>query len=248
MKAKRILQIVFLTLAVVLVIGYWIGSLVWVHTQQKDGVCNAVEMQLLDEDQRQYVTKNELAQMLQAKGIYPVGKRINSVLTDSIERTLEHHPMIRTAECYLTTDDNMRILLTQRVPVVKVSTETETYYVDTDHRLMPARAAITTPTLVVSGRVGPRMASEEIADFAIWLQSNKYWRERIKHIDVRSKRDIVLLRQDIHGTLMPVRLGELHDYEKKLDKLRIFMENEVPDQPQYREIDLRYKDQVIGRK
>ena len=47
-----------------------------------------------------------------------------------------------------------------------------------------------------------------------------------------------------------ILLGELSGYERKLRKLRTFMEkgiNALPDKPTYKELDIRFKDQVIGR-
>ncbi len=202
---------------------------------------------IVDRAERQYVTEGELTSMLQADGLYPVGRQLNLVSLHQIEKAVVAHPMVRTAECYLTPRNEVRVRLTQRVPLLRVQTPVDAYFIDTDRRVMPARAVVQDKVLPVTGTVGVQMASGPLADFAQWLQENPYWQQRVHHIRVESPQMVYLYQR---GENMPrVAMGSMRGYEKKLAKLRVFNEHgaAATRDKNYIELDLRFKGQVIGR-
>jgi len=134
------------------------------------------------------------------------------------------------------------------VPLLRVSTQTETYFVDMDRRVMQARASVRDSVLSATGLIGVQTATTQLADFAEWLQDNRYWRARVHHVQLRSPKTACLYLRDEQ---MPrIVLGSLHGYERKLAKLRTFLENsaEAMQDKQYNELDIRFRGQVIGRK
>ena len=64
--------------------------------------CISLRYTIEDADERMYLTEGELNALLRAEGIYPVGQMMNTVSLHRIERSIGHHPMVRTAECYIT--------------------------------------------------------------------------------------------------------------------------------------------------
>ncbi len=83
--------------------------------------CPALEYIIEDQDERMYFTTAELDAMLRAEKIYPVGRTLDIGLLHRIEKAVAHHPMIRTAECYTTPRNEVRIRITQRVPLLMVA-------------------------------------------------------------------------------------------------------------------------------
>ena len=210
--------------------------------------CHSLRYIIEDREERMYLTEIELTQNLRAKGLYPVDRVVAPTTLHHIEKTIAQHPMVRTAQCYITPRGEMRIRITQRIPILRVQTPVELYFIDTDRRVMAYRESVRDKLPVVTGNVGVTMASHALADFAQWLQKNDYWRARIHHIQVQNPQLVYL---HLRGEAMPrVVLGSMRGYEQKLNKLRVFLENgsEATKDKQYREIDLRFKGQVIGRK
>jgi len=112
---------------------------------------------------------------------------------------------------------------------------------------MPIRESVTTPVLLAEGNIGERMACNELADLAVWLQESDYWRGRIRNIHVTGPKYVYLV-QEPDGTKLI--LGEVGGYVRKMRKLQKLYEN-VFDQigwQTYDEIDLRFNGQVVGRK
>ena len=210
-------------------------------------VCTGLCILMTDSLERQFVTPAELTRLLRTHELYPVGKRLNSISTEAIEDAVKLHPMVRRAECYPTSQGQIQVVLSQRIPLLKVVAESGTYYIDTDRKPMPIRQSVQSAVLIVSGHVGERMAREEIGDFAHWLKRNRYWSRHIRGMRIEDTKHIYLTQEPGEPVIL---LGELGGYERKLRKLRTFVEkglNQLPERPQYKELDIRYKDQVIGR-
>jgi len=210
--------------------------------------CASLRYIIDDAEARMYLTEGELNAMLRAEGLYPVGQTLNMVSLHRIERTIRNHPMVRTAECYLTPRSEVRIRLTQRVPLMRVQTPHEHYIIDTDRRVMQARAVVRDSVPVVTGTIGPQMAATSLADYAAWVQNDRYWCKRVHHLYVQSP---FIIYAYLRGEGKPrVVIGSIHGYERKFSKLRTFLENGAEETAgkQYRELDLRFKGQVVGRK
>lgn len=249
---SRTAKIVWQSIGIGIMASLLIAAVVWGYRMKpKTDSCVSLTYIIKDRAERMYLTENELNQLLRAEDLYPVGRPINAVSLQRIENTIQHHPMVRTAECYLTPHNEMKIRLTQRVPLVRVQTPTETYLIDTDRRVMQARAQVRDSVLVVTGNIGPQMAATQMGDFAEWLQDNAYWRKRIHHLNVQSPQRVLVYLNDENGKVKEERVlvGPMRGYEAKLAKLRTFLENsaEATKDKHYYELDVRFKGQVIGR-
>lgn len=213
--------------------------------------CRSLRYMIEDREERLYLTEIELTQLLRAKDLYPVNRVVAPTTLHQIEKTIAQHPMVRTAQCYITPRGEMKIRITQRIPLLRVQTPIEVYFIDTDRRVMAYRESVRDKVPVVTGNVGLTMASHSLADFALWLQKNDYWRPRIHHLQVQNPQMVYLYLSDQHSVISVQRvvLGPMRGYEAKLNKLRVFMEDgkEALKDKQYREIDLRFKGQVVGR-
>ncbi len=233
-------------LMAILVVGYIIGMGIWSSRRISQQPCPGLEITITDLDERQYVTVEELSLMLQGQGLYPVKKPIASISTETIERAITAHPMVRKAECYRTQAGTVCIRLSQRVPVLRVVGGDESYFVDIDRTRMPIQESVTTPVLVVEGNVGERMAKNELADLAMWIYDNPYWQEKIASVYVVNPKMVYLIQKPDETHLI---LGEVSGFRRKLGKLRTLYDKgfEQIGWRTYKEIDLRYTGQVVGR-
>ena len=239
-------RIIWTTIGVGIVAAMLITAVVWGYKMRPiDKPCASIEYIIEDRAERLYVTENELHQVLREEHLDPVGRPLDALSLYRIEKAILRHPMVRTAECYITPRNDVKVRLTQRIPLLRVQTAAETYFIDTDRKIMQARAAVRDSVLVVTGNVGTQMATSQLADFALWLQDNTYWRKRVHHLYVQNTQMVFLYAQGER-----VVLGPMRGYESKLAKLRTFNENsaEATKDKEYTELDLRFKGQVIGRK
>lgn len=245
---SRTVHIVLQSIGVAIMAGLLIAAVVSGYRMTPQGeACTALSYTIEDRAERAYLTEVELTQLLRANDLYPVGRSLAPADLHRIEKTIAHHPMVRTAECYITPRNEVRIRLTQRVPLLRVQTAVETYLIDTDRRVMQARETVRDKVPVVTGNVGVQMASHSLSDFALWLQQDEYWRAHIHHIHVQNPQMVYLY---MRGENLPrVMMGPMRDYERKLHKLRIFLENgkDALKDKHYTELDIRFRGQVVGR-
>lgn len=241
MKKKMLV----LACAILLSIGTWVVG-AWASKQPTDAVCQRLEILLCDSAQHQFVSVDELQRTLQRRALLPVGKRWDEVSCQEIEQCLLQHDMIRTAECYKTSTGDVCVRLTQRVPMLYVTTAEGSYYVDTDRRVMPVRSSIEVSVPIFKGNVSQRAATEEYFDFVCWLQDDSYWSQRITQVHVRNPKQHVLKQRHVVGDIL---LGDLQGYEQKMERLRkLYVKGfDKIGYKSYKEYDLRYQGQVVGR-
>ena len=237
---------ILIGLMAILVVGYIVGMGIWSSRRISQQPCPGLEITITDLDERQYVTVEELALMLQGKGLYPVKKPISSISTEAIERAVVAHPMVRDAECWTTQAGTVCVRLSQRIPVLLVVSGNESYYVDIDRTRMPVQESVKTPVLLVEGNVGERMATHELADLAMWIYDNPYWQEKIASVYVVNPKMVYLIQKPDETHII---LGEVSGFRRKLGKLRTLYDKgfEQIGWRTYKEIDLRYTGQVVGR-
>ena len=208
--------------------------------------CKELVCKIVDKDERLYVSEQELFTLLKQHNAYPVGEYLHRINLQHMENIIRQHPMVRTAECYTAEDGTARIRVTQRVPLLKVVTADEAYYIDTDRCKMPLRSSIRDTVPVAMGKVGFEMASTVLADFAEWVQEDDYWRARIEAIDVRLPKQVCIKQNGKQEDLM---IGDLMGYAGKLEKAEVFYRRTASmEKPHYRTLDLRYRGQVVARR
>lgn len=229
------------------VVAAMLTMAIWASHRPVETPCAWLKVEIIDSLDRRYVSSNELRQLLYREGLSPVGKQMREVSCQAIEDCLLQHDMIRSAECFKSARGGVRVRVTQRVPTLQVKSGEGNYYVDSDRKIMPARTSIEVDVPLFKGAVGKRAATEEYYDFAQWLVANRYWQSRIKHVQVHNAKHLVLAQHDGQGDII---LGDLSGYEKKMNRLHKLYSRGLDqiEHPYYREYDLRYDGQVVGRK
>lgn len=244
---KSMVKKILLTVFVVVCCGAVLVGGVWSSAQKDDSPCTAVQIVVRDSMERQFVQVDELEGYLKLYRLYPQGLLMNQIDCQAIEQCLQDHDMVRNAECYKSPLGVVRVEVTQRVPVLCVMTAEGCYYVDSDREVMPARKSVDVDLPVFRGAVSERAAKEEYYDFVEWLQGNHYWRELISDVYVQHPRYLLLTQR---GQKAKIVLGALDGYADKLARLRKLYTHGLDEieHPDYREYDLRFEGQVVGRK
>ena len=214
---------------VLLLITVYLGVAVTVFNRKPaDQVCRDVELIIKDTVYAGFVTKDEVTGILQKKGIYPVGKKMERIHTKTLENELDKHPLI---------DEILRIM----------SNNGESYYVDNKGTIMPPEAKCVARRTIVTGNVEKSFAMRDLYKFGVFLQNNPFWDAQIEQIHVLPSKDVELVpRVGDHI----VYLGKLDQFEDKLDRLKVFYKkalNEVG-WNKYSRISLEFNNQIICTK
>lgn len=228
-------------------IVYGLAVSIWASRKPVDAPCRELCITVADSAERQFVTAEDLRSYLSRAGFHLSGQPLQDIDCAAVEQCLLQHDLIRTAQCYKSPQDEVRIKVTQRVPVLYVVANDGCYYVDSDRKIMPLRASVKVDVLKLEGAVSRRAATEEYFDLAQWLAHDDYWSTRIRQVQVSNPRGIVLLQRNMAARIL---IGTLDDYPKKMNKLkRLYTHGfDITEYPSYSEYDLRFAGQVVGRK
>lgn len=241
---KETVKHIILGIALALIGGYLIFASVWFATRPKAVVCTAIEWDIRDSADYHFVTEDELNTLIHHTNLNPENLPQEQVLTQAIEACVQSHPMVRKAQCYITRQGRVIVRLTQRQPLMGVRTEGASYYIDADRLRMPLHSHEKVDVIWATGKVEESLAKKELADIVVWLQDQVRWEDRFERIDVQDKNNITL----VDTTGLKVRIGDGSQFESKMYKLHVFeMQMAKVEGKEYKELDLRYKNQVIGR-
>lgn len=239
----RIGLIVGIVVVLLLVVGAVFFSLHHHH----DLVCERVTIIITDTYHLGLIDEQNLCTYLKQKGLYPQDKVYSNINCYAIETALcDVEVMIRSVECYKTTDGEVVIHIWSREPVMEVISETARYFVDGDRRIVPYRFTDGIEFMRVRGKVDDDFASGQLFDFVQWINTDKYWRHKISNIKVLSDRKVEFYLKALPAKVL---LGDLERYEPRMRKLQtLLVERDTMELYNYSEMDLRYKAQVICRK
>lgn len=242
---KKVLYIIFATLLVAYI-------LVTVFFFAKDGrqvapVCKDVEVVIADSLEKHFLKEKEIISYLKRSNLYPLDKKGSEINTYDIESALLKNEIIESAEVVQTISGKVKIVISQKMPILRVFTSGGSFYVDKTGRTMPSALGQAIYVPVASGNIEKSFAVSDLYKFALFLQNDDFWNDQIEQIYVRSVNDIEIIpRVGSHRIL----LGSLDDYEKKLENLRLFYEQVVPKMgwEKYSVINLKYRNQIVCTK
>ena len=241
---KRIL----LSIVLLLIIAYLAMAITTFNRKSAAQTCRDIELIIKDTVYAGFITKKEVASLLDKKGISPVGKNLDRIHTKTLERELAKHPLIDRVECYKTPSGKLCIEMTQRIPILRVmSANGENYYLDNKGIVMPPDAKCVAHLAVVTGNVEKSFAMRDLYKFGVFLQKNSFWNAQIEQIHVLPDKNIELVpRVGDHV----IYLGKLDDFERKLKRVKVFYEkglNKVG-WNKYSRISVEFGNQIICTK
>lgn len=234
---------IFISLGVILVLGYIIFAVIKFSQDDKDIVCNNLEIILTDQDKITLISQAEIAKILETEDLNPMGKKYKSIRTEKIEDVLHKNPMIKRAECYKTTYGTVKLEITQRTPKFMIA-GFENYYIDNDRKLLPVSLSYAAYVPVVSGSVTKTMATGVLFDFVSYLETDQFWNAQIEQIYVRPDQTIELVPRVGDAIIY---LGNTVNYQKKLSNLlKLYKEGfNTTGWNRYAKIDLQYENQIV---
>jgi len=230
-----------------LLLGYLIFAILMLQGKKQETPCNNLIITIKDSLGRQFLAQHEIVALLKSAQLYPINKPLNTINTYTIEQKIAENEMVSTVSAYKTPSGSIKIEITQKMPVLRVFTARENYYVDESGQVMPANYQHAVYLPIASGNIEKSLATTELYKFALFLQKNEFWNNQIEQIYVHPNNEIELVpRIGDHRII----LGDLDDFEEKMHKLRLFYEQAIPKigWGKYEIINLKYKKQIVCTK
>ncbi len=244
-RKSRILKIVFISIAVLALLGYMLFAFVYFSDDDAGVVCKELVLEI-KQNTVPLLTEDDVHEILNTSALHPLGKAIEHVDLDQLEQLMEEHPMIKQATCYHTPSGKVHLILQLRDPKFLVMAG-ETYYVDEEKAVMPISLQAAAYVPVITGRVTKTMALNELFDFVSFLDRNAFWNAQIAQIHIHPDRNVELAPRVGSTSIL---LGELDNYEDKLERVYLLYTQafNVFGWNRYKKLDLRFDHQIVAIK
>lgn len=181
-------------------------------------VCTKVTIDIQDEATNGFINTQEIKHRLEINKLYPLEKPIRYVDARKIEEMLKASPFVKTAECFKTQDGHVCILLTQRMPVVRIkAVQGDDYYVDDNDCIMP-NSHYTSDLIIATGHISKWFAMNYISPVSKAIMGDDLWRNQIEQINVLPDRSIELVPRV--GEQI-INLGQLPESKYKNERKKL---------------------------
>ena len=221
-------------------------------------VCTRVDICIDDEQEGGFITTEEVKATLAAKGLYPLNKDFASFNIRAAEELLKGSPFVKTAQCSKSIGGGVDIVMTQRLPVVRIKADNgEDYYVDDNDRVMSA-PGYTSDMVIATGAVSKAYASSVLSPICKVIAADDFWNKQIVQLHVLRGGGIEIVpRVGDHIIYMGVPPGGADRKQKaaefakaKLARLGKFYRYGLSESGwnKYEYINLEYDNQVICKK
>lgn len=241
------MKIALKILLIVGILSYMVFAIVEFAGRPEDEACAGIEVEVMDEDMQGVLTQDYVVNLLAKHNYTPVGKLRKETDLYSMEQQLMKDPYIGLAQTYFSANNNLCIKVYPLRPILHVMAENgENYYIDTTGVAMPV-SHFNLNLCVATGAIDQKTIKEALLPLAWYIHEDDYWNNQTEQIHVQKNGDILLLPR--HGR-HHILLGDLDDFEEKLDRMKLFYEKGFPQVGwnKYKTIDLRFKGQVVGIK
>ena len=209
--------------------------------------CSELQIQVDTEGDLFFINAEMVEEMVFSKVDTLIGKAYKDINIYLLEEFVNEHPNIKKAELYLSLDGTLSIDVKQRVPLVRVFEENESYYLDEEMNNFPLSDHYSARVLQVYWDEITQSRIAILDSLIDLIDSDKFLKAQITSIAFDENNEIVLYpRVGGHKII----LGEAEDFRNKFEKLKIFYRKGLRKVGWYRYsmINLNYHNQVVCTK
>ena len=244
-------KVIYLAGYVVLIV-FIIGTLAFTSSESKHITCSSIDVEF-DEDELILLVKNEILNLVISADNQLLGKDLNQINSDFIEAEVEKNQAILKADIFkvIAKDSNsyrgiLAIKVKHRKPIVRIMSDSGSYYLDKWGRKIPVSKRYAANVLVSTGYFNEEFAVEKLLPLVLFIENDDLWQAQIEQIHVEKSGEILLT--PLFGDHI-IELGEISDFREKLRNMKAFYEQVLVENNwnKYESISLKYKNQVVAK-
>lgn len=238
----------------------------FVSNRHDSQLCNEIKINIEDSLHAGFLSQSEVLRILDSRDIKYLGEPIVSVDLSGLEEVILSNQIVKKCKAYTGTNGILYIDINQREPFVRIiDGRGKGYYIDIEGNILSLSPQFTPHVLIVNGYIKtpftvgdavnvnslgegkPEKLIKGIYDLSQYIFHHELWKSQFVQIYVTKKGEIELIPRIGPHLII---LGDIDDYEEKLEKLEIFYREGLNTLGwnQYVKINLKYKDQVVCTK
>lgn len=234
-------------------IAFLVITLAFTSHESKNIVCRNIEVDFRTDDIIK-INNSEILKLVKSADDSIVGKTLDRINTEAIEKEVEKHQAILNAEVYkVVVKDStsykgiLTVKVKHRKPVVRIMSENGNYYLDKQGGKIPVSTQYTANVLAVTGKISDNFAVDELLPFINFIEKDEFWEAQIEQVHIENDGDILLI--PLVGDQI-IELGKLDNYELKLKNMRAFYNQVLAENnwDKYESVSLKYTNQIVAKK
>ncbi|MFT5156884.1 MAG: cell division protein FtsQ [Bacteroidia bacterium] len=210
-------------------------------------LCTKYEVQFMPKSETAYCTESDIEAHLKKEGVKYKGLKQNEIDLNLIESALKKLSFVSSADCYFSLNGTLSIEIVQRIPIIRVYPSVgKPYYLDNYGKAFDLTKSYSADVLVASGNINHGV-DKILYTFANHVHQSDFWNHFIEHIFVDARKDLRFTTQ-VAGH--EVVFGDTLRMSQKLTKLEDFYKKSFENEgwENFKEVNIKFKDQVICRK
>ncbi|MBN1953242.1 MAG: hypothetical protein JW801_18700 [Bacteroidales bacterium] len=250
---------------IVLVI-YLVLAFGFIRNKYKLQKCTAVNVVIADSLMTAFIVPEDIEAVLRAKGINCKGTPLKDIQLSKIEETITRNQIIDQCRAFTEINGTLTIEISQRSPLVRVIEENgKGYYLDREGNVLNLSNRYSPHILIANGHLSTSVKvgtpvnvrkdkkNEELSvlrdiyRIAEFIYTHPLWKAQFVQLYVNEQHEFELVPRI--GPHLIV-LGSAEDYEEKFENLELLYREGLSHTGwnQYREINLKYKGQIVCTK
>ncbi|MBT8281820.1 MAG: hypothetical protein KJO16_09590 [Muriicola sp.] len=167
------------------------------------------------------------------------------LVLNTIEKVIETHNMVKSAQVYLTIDDKLTSKIFQRQPIGRVEGIT-TFYLDEEGKSMPLSKLHSARVPIITGEITGK-SLDDVFEILKYINQDEFFRKNVIgiHIEAEERYQLKFRVEDFI-----VDLGNVDDLEKKFKNFKAFYAKALKDKSlrDYAVVNLEFDNQVVCTK
>jgi len=214
---------------------------------QKNNVKKVREIAIEFEEGKNLFMNYQIVNKLLIQNNETVKNKAKSVIDlHQLEANVLSHPMVEDAAIFLTVDGLLKAKVKQRTPIARVLSNTKSYYIDKQAKVMPLSENYSARVLLVSGEINEDDI-EEIHYLVSTILKDEFLKKQLISIEKMPNNEFVL-----HTRIgeQKILLGKTTNLNSKFKNLKSFFSKTMADKMifNYSAINLKYNNQVVCTK
>jgi cell division protein FtsQ len=247
-----------------------VSSLAFVSKSERQVRVKKLNISIHNNSENYFLSEDDVKSYLSKEGEDILSVEYKNISIPQIEKTLNTHPAIENAEVAGEMNGELRIDVTQRTPVCRiVNMDGESYYIDSQSRLMPLNDNYTARVIVVNGNIAEPYARryqysvkqisenkifsevsmlDDVLEMVNYINSDSTLSALVHQIYVNEDKDLLLFPAVGKQKII---FGKAENIAEKFNKLKLFYTqglNKMNNWNKYTDINLKYKNLVVCTK
>jgi cell division protein FtsQ len=249
-------KLVFKCFSWVVCLAGLVALMSFIGIKKKDILCNDIKVLIPGADN--FIEREEIDAILKQGQGSLIGRRLNDINFEKIERTIKSNPFIAFAKVYADMDGTVHIEIQQRQPVLRVvNANDQDFYIDMNGLKMPVSSNFTANVLVANGKILEHFSgkvdtlitgvAKDLYKTALYVKQDTLWEAQIEQVFVNDKNDIELIPRVGNQRII---LGTADSLDVKMRNLLAFYKQAMPKVgwDTYKTINIKYTNQIVCEK